>query len=573
MSTLAPRFTMTLALALTLACGGCSAVRSPFLPNEGDYARRVALERLRSIAPADFAAHRPQNPTDLNNPDAVIDSVRQERARFEAMEQMDLTIEQARADALAHNLNLRVALIDPAIARETLTEEDNRFNSVFDLRATYTDSRQVTGSRVSTQDSKNLSLEPQLRIPNRSGGTLTISPNLAYNEQNNEFADIPAFYSTGLTFSLSQPLLRSAGRRVNTAGIRIAGYELQGSEARTKLEVIRQLSEAERAYWSLSAARSTLDVRVQQLELAQAQLEKARRRVQEGLSPDVEIDRARAGVAQRLEGLVLAQNDVLSRQRSLKSVINRPGLDVDTPTRIVPTSMPDPVEYDFDRAALQQAALANRMELLDLEMQLAADAARVLLARDATLPDVRFLANYGVGGVDEFLGESFDKAADSENRQFSVGVSVSRPWDNEAARAALRRSLLSRIQRTATKELRERTIREEVAGAVDRLTTGWQRILATRQAAIAAGTALQSEQRQFDLGRSTSTDVLDAASRLAEAQQAEIGALVEYQIAQVDLAQATGTLLGAAKVQVESMPAPDITRPDPVEGSLGDQAP
>ncbi|HMO26535.1 MAG TPA: TolC family protein, partial [Tepidisphaeraceae bacterium] len=50
-------------------------------------------------------------------------------------------------------------------------------------------------------------------------------------------------------------------------------------------------------------------------------------------------------------------------------------------------------------------------------------------------------------------------------------------------------------------------------------------------------------------GLRTSTDVLDAQTRLADARSSEIGALADYQIAQVDLAYATGTLLGAAAIE------------------------
>ena len=60
---------------------------------------------------------------------------------------------------------------------------------------------------------------------------------------------------------------------------------------------------------------------------------------------------------------------------------------------------------------------------------------------------------------------------------------------------------------------------------------------------------LAAEQRQFDLGLRTSTDVLDAQTRFADAQSAEVLALTEYEIAQVDIAVATGTLLGAADVR------------------------
>lgn len=91
-------------------------------------------------------------------------------------------------------------------------------------------------------------------------------------------------------------------------------------------------------------------------------------------------------------------------------------------------------------------------------------------------------------------------------------------------------------------------IRQEVLDSVDSVQSSWQRILAARQSAIAAGRTLDAERRQFDLGARTSTDVLDAATRLAEGQLAEIRALADYQIALVDLSFATGTLLGAARV-------------------------
>jgi len=42
--------------------------------------------------------------------------------------------------------------------------------------------------------------------------------------------------------------------------------------------------------------------------------------------------------------------------------------------------------------------------------------------------------------------------------------------------------------------------------------------------------------------------VLDAAASLADAQLAEIRALADYQIAMVDIAFATGTLLGHAQI-------------------------
>jgi outer membrane protein len=61
------------------------------------------------------------------------------------------------------------------------------------------------------------------------------------------------------------------------------------------------------------------------------------------------------------------------------------------------------------------------------------------------------------------------------------------------------------------------------------------------------------EQSQFQLGRRTSTDVLFAVTRLADAQLSKIRALVDYEVAQINLAYVTGTLLGHGQIHISSV--------------------
>jgi len=49
----------------------------------------------------------------------------------------------------------------------------------------------------------------------------------------------------------------------------------------------------------------------------------------------------------------------------------------------------------------------------------------------------------------------------------------------------------------------------------------------------------------------TSTDVLDAQARLADAQSSEIASLTAYQISQTDLAYAAGMIIGKDRVRWE----------------------
>ena len=91
---------------------------------------------------------------------------------------------------------------------------------------------------------------------------------------------------------------------------------------------------------------------------------------------------------------------------------------------------------------------------------------------------------------------------------------------------------------------------------MDTLDLNWHSITAARKRVELNSRLVEAETRQFELGLRTSTDVLDAETKLADAQSAEISAITSYQIAQVDIAYATGNTMGASRVSWQSAPAP-----------------
>src|SRR6185295_2493737 len=82
----------------------------------------------------------------------------------------------------------------------------------------------------------------EVDVPLRGGGRASVNFTENLSHTNNPFFTFNKAYDSAVTFSLSQPLLRNAGRRANTYSIRIAAYNRDIAESRTKLEVIRQLA-------------------------------------------------------------------------------------------------------------------------------------------------------------------------------------------------------------------------------------------------------------------------------------------------------------------------------------------
>ena len=456
-----------------------------------------------------------------------------------------ISVTQVRSSALANNLDLRVVQFDPAIGVTAIDRELAKFEAL--LTGGYT--KNTTGvltqlEEGSPTDSSSANLG--VSVPLATGGTVTTGTLFNQFDAQSIFAPGISPYQAGMQASISQPLLRGGGIRTNTASIRIAKYQGRIIDSRTKLQAIRILADAEKAYWNLYRASKQLEVRIRQYDVAATQLAEARRRVEQGLAPEIEVMRAESGLGGTLEQVIITDNVLRLRQRDLKRYMNDPRLPVESPTAIAPITDAAPVSLRFDDQKLVADAMEGRMELLELELQLLVDAEQIDLARNAALPNFVVGYQYQFLGDDSSLGSAYGAMGDGDGAIFTATATV--PLGNEAAKSVISRTILTRLQRLASREARRQAITQEVLNAADTVENTWRRILAARLESVLAGRTFDGEKRQFDVGLRTSTDVLDAASRLANAQSREVDALAGYEIALIDLAFATGTTLGSSGI-------------------------
>ena len=522
-------------MAAAMFHGGCSR-----LLDVGDYAGyTVPSERLRQVDALELEAGSKITTTAPTSAPATQPAPRE----------VKLSLAQCRAAALEGNLGLKVALLSPAIAAEGITEAEAQFEAMFlaDVSVAATDT--PVASTLTGMATKNVYAVAALRMPLPTGTSLEARLPYSRYETDNVFSTLNPSFTTDLSLSVTQQLLRGAWLRTNTHAIRIARWNTMKSEAMTKLEVIRVLAAVDRLYWRLYAAREQLRVRRQEHELAEAQLARVRRQVKAGDKAEVEILRAELGVAERVEAIIIAGNIVRLRQRELKRMLQKPGLEMGAVTEIIPATPADIVPYNLAPDALIETALASRMELLELELRIAQDASTIDFARNQTLPLVALAYTYNINGLGPTASDAFDLMFERRFEDHRLGVHVEVPLGNQGARSRLRRAILARIGTLADRDRRKSLIAKEVRDSIDRIQANWQRVVAGRRRVELAGRVLQAEHRQFDLGLLTSTEVLQAQASLANARSAEVNAVAEYQVAQVDLAVATGTLLGAARIR------------------------
>src|SRR6185295_5570959 len=103
-----------------------------------------------------------------------------------------------------------------------------------------------------------------------------------------------------------------------------------------------------------------------------------------------------------------------------------------------------------DAKQLAEMALDHRMEMLDLELQIAAETAAVAFARNDMLPLVVLQYTYNINGLGSNFDDSFSMVRDNNFADHAIGLHMEVPLGNGAARARLRSVLAQRLQTLAT---------------------------------------------------------------------------------------------------------------------------
>ena len=479
-----------------------------------------------------------------------------------------ISLADVRHKALVNNLNLKVNQFDPKIANEKLNIERAKFDNIIFANAKYgrkdfpkqsadltqlsTDNtalnNQVVKLNSLAQKTELFDAELGIKIPLRTGATVVLSTPFTNKEGLSRFGKDE--YNSALRFSVSQPLLRNAGILVNEASINIADLQLQSQQARTRLQSIRIIAIIDKAYWALNQAWVELEIRTQQYQYASENLNMVKKRVQEGLSAAVEINRAEIGVADRMEQLILASTNLQLAERQLKYFLNDSAFTLESDNGFIPETNPSLVQYGFDTNKLIEQALSARLDLLDLELKLSEDVIRISYLENQTLPI--FTLDYSYGALSN-TNSSFSNSLNQLGRfdDWYVGFKFEIPVTNEARKAHLNQAVEQRLQRLSNKSLQTLTVKKEILDALDIQNQHWQRILTMRQQVIIAGLNYEAEIKQFKEGLRTMTEVLEMLTRLGEVQMKEIKAVTDYQVAQIDLAFATGTLLGYSQVNFQ----------------------
>lgn len=494
-----------------------------------------------------------------------------------------MTLREAVEHALEKNEDLVVEREALAIAEEAVAGARGAYDPQLQVDGNWRRNSPPVNSAFSgapegrlspTNDSVGADVSVQELLP--TGGAVTVRTSAARQTTDGIYTLLSPSYSTALGAEFRQPLLR--GRALDTArlNLRVASAERTREAASLRREVSEIVAAVERAYWSLVAAREEVAVREEAVRLAEEQLSETKIRIERGASPESEEAQPRAELERR-RGDLLGSRESVSRVENSLKLLFLADADADLWSRpIVPVDDAEVQAVELDLAAEMEHALRDRPELDAAAATRERRTVETRFARDEVRPSLDAVVSYdrfGFAGsanpnlvpfqgaplvvparLDGGFGRSWSVLGDGDFDDTRVGLVLTLPIGNRAARAAERSALSAERQAEADVARARKAVRAEVLDAAAALRTAYQRFEAARAEREAAEVQLGAEKDRFAVGLSTNFLVLTRQNDLARARLTEISSRTDYRTARTEMARSTGSLLKDRGIEVAGPP-------------------
>jgi outer membrane protein len=361
----------------------------------------------------------------------------------------------------------------------------------------------------------------------------------------------PLLYNSGLSFNLVQPLLKGFAfdLAIPCADLLRARFASKRAALDVRTALIATLKATEDAYWDLLGALQERDVRHTFLELARQQVLFTEKRIRAGILAPAELIAAESTQAQRELTVIEADAAIPRATDRLRQVLGLPRSDWTRP--LVPVDPPGDAEPRVNLDAALALALKNRPEIEQRRIDIERTSLDVRTARADRLPALDVGLSYGLIGQEPSYRGTLDQMVSNKVKWWSAWASFSWSPLMIRARAQVAASLagkrvaqvqLEQEQLELLVELRDDLLEIETAARQMRAATRF-RELATR--------ALEVEQRKFQDGNSNNFMIGERQAELAQAQLAELRAVIRHRKAGTALEAAMGTLIEARGVRLD----------------------
>jgi outer membrane protein len=451
-----------------------------------------------------------------------------------------LTLAEALSEAFGANPELRVASLGLARSEAELLAAQGAWDprltgSVFADASTSPTNDRIDGTARLVSGARTVSAGLHQSVP--TGGELGLDWSESSASSNSRNAIAADTVSDRLTLSVTQPVLSGIGPDLGVARARLGldRETLALRQAREELVV-----DVSTAYWTLVAARTSLDLAARSREVAEGSAAETQVRYDQGFAGSGEVLQVQRALGEARQSEVVAAAGVESAEAALRRLLGRAvvgGASIEPADRpTVPEDLPTVDE-------VLPLARDNAADWLMQELDARSAALDVRSARRAALPALDLTGAIGSTGLGESSEVSRRALATGEFVDWSVGTTLAVALPARTLRAELTEARLDEQVARTTLDAAEQDLALAVQSAVRAVALDRSRVALSDETVRVAGLALASDQELFREGRCPARQVVDSLEALGRAQADQLSAQIDLQRSLLEVRRLAGTLL------------------------------
>jgi outer membrane protein TolC len=488
---------------------------------------------------------------------------------------LSLSLDDCVVRALKKNLAIQVAEFGPQLSENSLADAKSQYYPTMTFRYTPSHSENASYSWLDTTGATTVRLSTQLNGSLNQltplGGTLSLTMSSNRNDTNARATTINPSYSTSLSFSYNQPLLRNFGLKVTNRTILLASNSLESSQISFVNTVQSTIYSVIQAYWNLVYSVENLKVQRLGLQLSKELLAKNERSVEIGTLAPLDVLTAQADVASREAGILAAEASVKANEDTLKVLINLSAEEEKGLREIITLDQPTFVEEKIEVDQALAVAMQKRPDLQISRINMKTTDINLSYAKNQLLPDFRLNASLSspglagtqllyengnvlggviIGKVPGFAADAWKDSFKFKYQNWSVGLTLNVDLSDYLTRANYIQAKLSMDQAKLSMTQQEQQVMQEIRNSVRSVQTSYKQVQAYRLARELSEQKYNAELEKLRIGQSTDYLVLQYLRDMTSAKVSELNSIISYNIAQAGLERSMGTLLEKRNIKI-----------------------
>lgn len=321
---------------------------------------------------------------------------------------------------------------------------------------------------------------------------------------------------------VQQPLELNGTRAARTG---VASAQLRGTQAQALVTLRDLVFDTKTAYYELARAQERLSLAREALQLTEEFDRIARRQVELGARPGIEVTQTSIEAARAKQQVTLAESEATAARAILNTQMGRNPAEL-LGTLSLPAYAPQPLDQDV----LLGQALTARAEIQVDEATADALRQEARLARAEGRPDL----------VPQFRAGSITRSFSD----YGFGIGISLPlFDYGSRRARIRQAEESARAQTARLAATRNLVRQEVAQALARLRAA-ETVLQTYPQGVLEQSRqlLDASRKGFEEGKTSIVALLEAQRTYRAVQNEYANAQADYALARAAVERAAGAV-------------------------------